>query len=67
MSYNKLRGAIREKYGTQESFAEAMDMHPATLSGKLTGKTDWSKTEMETAAKLLDISFGDVHAYFFAN
>ena len=66
MHHNKLRGAIREKYGTQEAFAEAIKMNPATLSGRLMGKTDWSKTEMEKAAKLLGINIEDVHAYFFA-
>ena len=67
MSHNKLRGAIREKYGTQEAFAEAIKMNPATLSGRLTGKSDWSRTEMETAAKLLGINIKEVHAYFFSS
>lgn len=66
MSHNKLRGAIREKYGTQEAFAEAMKMNPATLSGRLTGKTDWSKTEMEKAAILLGINIEVLHTYFFS-
>ena len=66
MSHNKLRGAIREKYGTQEAFAEAIKLNPSTLSSRLTGKTDWSKTEMENAAKLLDINIEDLHSYFFA-
>ena len=67
MYFPKLRGAIREKYGTQEAFANAMEMHPATLSGRLKGKTDWSKQEMEKAAKLLNISLVDLPAYFFAS
>lgn len=66
MAHKKLRGAIREVYGTQAAFASAMKMHPATISGRLTGKSDWSKTEMELASKLLGISIDDVHAYFFA-
>ena len=65
MTYCKLRGAIREKFGTQEAFADAMEMHPATLSGRLTGKSEWSKSEMETAIKLLGVSVHDVHTYFF--
>ena len=67
MAYPKLRGAIREKFGTQEAFATAMKMHPATLSGRLKGKSDWSKQEMETAAKLLSISISDLAAYFFVS
>ena len=56
MKYAKVRGAIREKFGTQEAFAAAMNMHTSTLSGKLRGKTDWTRQEMEDASKLLGIS-----------
>lgn len=66
MAYAKLRGRIREKYGTQAAFAKAMGMHPATLSAKLMGKKDWSKQEIELACRLLDIPISDVPAYFFA-
>lgn len=65
MSYPKLRGAIREKFGTQEAFAKAMKMAPATLSCKLTGKTDWTRQEIEDASRLLELSGEDIHAYFF--
>ena len=65
MSYCKLRGAIREKFGTQEAFAVAMKMHPATLSGRLTGKTEWTRAEMKTVSTLLDIPIEKMHLYFF--
>ena len=65
MSYPKLRGAIREKFGTQEAFAKAMEMHPATLSAKLSGKTDWSRLEIEGASRLLGLKADEIHAYFF--
>ena len=67
MTYSKLRGAIREKFGTQEAFAAAMKMHPATLSSRLQNKSDWSKLEMQTAAQLLDISIERVPEYFFTH
>lgn len=66
MTYSKLRGRIREKFGTQEAFAAALNMHPATLSAKLNGKSEWSKPDMEAAANLLDIPIEDVPVYFFA-
>ena len=66
MSYPKLRGMIREKFGTQAAFAEALDMSENTLSCKLNGKTEWSRSEIETACKLLDIPMTEAHAYFFA-
>lgn len=65
MSYPKLRGAIREKFGTQEAFAKAMEMHPTTLSAKLSGKTDWTRQEVENACRLLDLTGEEIHAYFF--
>lgn len=67
MAYPKLRGAIREKFGTQEAFASAMKMHPATISSRLQDKSDWSKAEIQKAAALLDIQPDDVYAYFFGN
>lgn len=65
MSYNKLRGKIREVFGTQEAFAAAMDMNAATISGKLNGKSDWTRAEMELACSLLGISVLEMHSYFF--
>ena len=65
MSYQKLRGAIREKYGTQAAFAEAIRMHPATLSSKLRGRTDWTRQEIVDACLLLSIPAGSEHSYFF--
>ena len=65
MSYPKLRGAIREKFGTQEAFAKAMGKSNTTLSGKLTGKTEWDRQEIEDACRLLDIPLSEAHTYFF--
>lgn len=65
MSFSKLRGRIREIFGTQEAFAVAMDMSPGTLSCKLTGKTEWTKSEIEKACNLLEIPVENIHEYFF--
>jgi len=64
MKYRKLRGLIREKYGTQAAFAAAMGMSNTTLSAKLNGKTDWVRAEMEQACRLLGISAEVIPAYF---
>ena len=65
MSYSKLRGKIKEVFGTQDAFAAAMDMNPATLSAKLNNRLDWSRSEMEKACTLLGISLMEMHIYFF--
>ena len=66
MSYRKLRGKIREVYGSQDAFAADMGVNPSTMSAKLTGKTDWSVKEAELACRLLGISLEEMHIYFFA-
>lgn len=66
MSYSKLRGAIREKFGTQEAFAKAIVMSETTLSSKLTNKTEWTRQEIEDACRLLEIPIAEAHIYFFA-
>jgi hypothetical protein len=63
--YAKLRGRIREVYGTQEAFACAMKMSPATLSQKLNNRVDWSREEMDRACELLCIPLEEVPLYFF--
>lgn len=65
MSYPKLRGLIREKFGTQEAFAAAMDKNGATISNKLTGKTEWTRADIEKACDLLNIPLAEAHNYFF--
>lgn len=65
MSYPKLRGAIREKFGTQEAFAKALGLSDTTMSSKLTGKTEWKRQEIEDACRLLEIPIAEAHAYFF--
>ena len=63
--YAKLRGRIRAKYGTQESFAKAMELSPGTLSCKLRGVTDWTRSEIVRACELLSLSLEEGYAYFF--
>ena len=67
MKYAKLRGAIREIFKRQEEFARAMNMHPTTLSKKLSGLTDWTREEMERACQLLGIPAEQIHIYFFSH
>lgn len=64
-SYAKLRGRIKEKFGTQDSFASAMNMNRSTLSAKLNGKSDWTVLEIEQSCSLLSIPITEAHAYFF--
>lgn len=66
-NYAKLRGRIREVYGTQEAFAAVAGIKPATLTLKLNGRTDWKLDEIARICRVLDIPPAEVHQYFFCN
>lgn len=63
--FSRLKGRIKEIYGTQSSFAIAMLMNEATLSNKLNNNVEFSPKEIVRALLLLNISFDEVKEYFF--
>ncbi len=63
--FNKLRGRIVEKYGSQTEFAKAMNWSERTLSKKINGKISWKQTDICAAIKLLELSEDDIQEYFF--
>lgn len=65
MSYAKLRGRIKEYFGSNESFANKMGMDTSTLSQKLNNKSSWKREEIEKACNILCIDIREVYLYFF--
>jgi len=65
MSYAKLRGKIKEVFGTQKAFAEAMDISTVSLSKRLNGELDWTTSEIPFACELLGIPLEENATYFF--
>ena len=63
--YSKLRGKIKEVFGTQEKFADAMSMSTVTLSAKLNGRVDWTQAEMYLACDLLGVPYEFIPILFF--
>lgn len=63
--FSKLKGKIKELFGTQEAFANAMGISPPTMSYKLNGVTEWTQDEIVKAIKLLNIPPEEIHVYFF--
>ncbi len=63
--FSKLRGRIKEIYGTQTAFAIAMLMNEATLSNKLNNNVEFSSKEIIRACLLLCIKLEEVDKYFF--
>ncbi len=64
-NYSKLRGKIREIYGTQENFSEELGISSASLSAKLNNHVDFSQTEISAIVKLLEIPAAELSLYFF--
>jgi transcriptional regulator with XRE-family HTH domain len=64
-NYNKLRGRIKEVYGTQAAFASAMGISSTSLSCKLNNIVEFSQTEIDKACILLGIAKEDIPTYFF--
>ncbi len=64
-NYAKLKGKIKEIYGTQNNFAEAMNLTGVSISKKLNNKVDWTQGEIVEASKLLNIEDCQIKPYFF--
>ena len=63
--YSKLRGKIREVYGTYENLVPNISMSEATLSRKLNGKSYFDSQEILELSEALGISNSERDAYFF--
>lgn len=64
-NYNKLKGRIVEKYGSQSEFSRIMGCSERTLSLKMNGKRSWKQEEICRAIKILGLTENDIQEYFF--
>lgn len=63
--YNKLRGKIREVFGTQDKFAEALGLGRVSLSQRLNNHLEFTQQEINQACDLLNINKNELANYFF--
>lgn len=63
--YSKVRGKIKEVFGTQSAFASALGISTATLSAKLNNEFQWKSSEIFKACELLKIAKEEIPIYFF--
>ena len=63
--YIKLRGKIKEVFGTQDKFAKALGISRATLSLKLNNISEFTQQEMAASMRLLHEPARSVDKYFF--
>lgn len=64
-NHSKLRGKIREKFGSEIEFAKKIGISQATLSAKLNNKVDLSRTEIINMQSALGISQNEFYSIFF--
>lgn len=64
--YSKLRGKIKEIFGTQDCFASKLGMGRVSLSQRLNNTLEFSQCEIERACTLLEIAPEEISVYFFA-
>ena len=63
--HGRIRGKIKQKFGTLENFAKEYGKGTSVLSKKLNGEIEWKVSEVEKVCKLLDIPVGQIDEYFF--
>ena len=63
--YSKLRGKIKEVFGTQDNFAKALGIGRVSLSQRLNNYSSFSQKEINKAYKLLNLSKEEIPKYFF--
>ncbi len=63
--YAKLRGAIREQFGTEGNFAKAIHRSPNYVSNVFQGKSNFSALDISKSAESLGIGLDEIGRYFF--
>lgn len=63
--YSKLRGRIKELFGTQEKFADTMKISAVAFSQRLNNVTKFTQDEISDACQALNIRDADIRTYFF--
>lgn len=64
--FRRLRGKIVEVFDTQSAFADKIGVTEQTVTAKLNGRSEFSRTDIVTWSNALGISNEQVGYYFFA-
>jgi transcriptional regulator with XRE-family HTH domain len=63
--YSKLKGKIKEVYGTQTEFANAIGLSFVSISKKLNNLRQFKQSDIVKINKVLNIAEEDIPIYFF--
>lgn len=64
-NYEKLLGKIKEKCGTQDVFAQRMQLGRVSINQRLNNKLDFGAREIKRACTILEIPETEIPLYFF--
>ncbi len=64
-NFNKLKGKIVEKYGTQAAFAKGFGVSDVVFSQKMNNKVRFNSEDIIKIVKMLDIPGDKISEYFF--
>lgn len=64
-NYNKLRGRIIERYGTQTAFVERFGVSENTFSKKMNNRVRFNSDDIIKITQLLEIPENEIGEYFF--
>lgn len=64
-AYKKLRGRIKEVFGTQKAFAAALGVSQNCVTKKLMCKWEFSQSDVERWAKFLNIDRQEYGEFFY--
>lgn len=63
--FRRLRGKIREVYGTERAFAKALKIGRVSLSHRINNKLEFTAKEIYSSCTLLSIPLSEIPSYFF--
>ena len=63
--YKKLRGKIREVFGTEKQFAKALGISSTSLSLKFNGESSFKQSQISRCCELLGIPVKEIGQYCF--
>lgn len=64
-NYSKLRGRIRQVYGSEKNFAEEIGISATQVSLILNNKAEFGQSTIKLSSKLLGIKPKEIGEYFF--
>lgn len=64
-NHRKLRGKIKEKFGSESKLAKTIGLSPTSLSYRLNNGVEFSSTEIYRIIAVLDLESSEIKEYFF--